>query len=240
MHCSIRCDHKESLEYAQFLAQTFKIALNQEADCYLSVDEHGVKLHYGTFKPIMVDFCRGAVARRINQAGKQQLLAKACAVKTKPRVLDLTAGWGRDAAILASLGAQVTMLERNPVQALLLSDGLRRMHQANLMLPLKLVHCDALDYLQKMGKQNVDVIYLDPMHPCREKSALVKKEMQILQQLVGLDSDKLKLGTLALTKAAKRLVIKWPRKRQGLLPSAPDLSFTGKTIRYDVYLARQS
>ena len=34
-----------------------------------------------------------------------------------------------------------------------------------------------------------DVVYLDPMFPHREKSALVKKEMRVFQELVGADND---------------------------------------------------
>ncbi len=40
-----------------------------------------------------------------------------------PDVVDATAGLGRDAFVLASVGCRVRMLERNPVVAALLDDG---------------------------------------------------------------------------------------------------------------------
>jgi hypothetical protein len=49
---------------------------------------------------------------------------------TAPTVLDATAGFGRDAAVLASFGCRVTMVEKNPVVWALLKDGLERLDAA--------------------------------------------------------------------------------------------------------------
>ena len=78
---------------------------------------------------IYVDLAGGAAAhRRKFGGGKGQAIAKAIGMNKGaiPSVLDATAGLGRDAFVLASLGCKVQMLERNPVVAALLDDGLMR------------------------------------------------------------------------------------------------------------------
>lgn len=55
-----------------------------------------------------------------------------------------------------------------------------------------------------------DVVYLDPMYPHRQKSALVKKEMRVFQSLVGNDDDADSLLIPAMTIAKRRVVVKRP------------------------------
>ena len=85
-----------------------------------------------------VDFCPGngdRLGRRLATAssdggGPRELLAKA--VRPFGRtILDLIAGLGRDAAVLAAKGAEAVFLaERDPVVHALLRDGLRRLDLA--------------------------------------------------------------------------------------------------------------
>ena len=79
-----------------------------------------------------MDFVEGAVAhRRKFGGGRGQSIAKAVGLKSgaMPTVVDATAGLGRDAFVLASLGCKVTLIERSPVVAALLQDGLARAAQ---------------------------------------------------------------------------------------------------------------
>ncbi len=104
-------------------------------------------------------------------------------------MVDATAGLGRDAFVLAALGCQVQMLERNPVVAALLDDGLRRGYLDAEIGPwlrerLTLLHASSLTALVAI-EPRPEVVYLDPMYPHRQKSALVKKEMRVFQSLVG-------------------------------------------------------
>ena len=67
---------------------------------------------------IFVDFVGGAMAhRRKFGGGRGEAVAKAVGIKGSylPDVVDATAGLGRDAFVLASVGCRVRMLERNPV-----------------------------------------------------------------------------------------------------------------------------
>ena len=108
-----------------------------------------------------------------------------------------TAGLGRDAFVLAGLGCKVIMVERHPVVAALLEDGLRRAYDDSeigewMRERMSLFHGSSIDKLADAVKSTgteIDVVYLDPMYPHREKSALVKKEMRVFQTLVGADLD---------------------------------------------------
>ncbi len=199
--------------------------------------EERLTLNIPNCSPLFADFTAATWNKR-KAAGKKQGLIRACKPAPGIRIVDATAGWGRDAAILSSFGAKVLMLERHPWMAILLRDALKhRSDQDKTLMDLDFLEVDAKTYLKELQPcQYPDVIYIDPMHPERSKAALVKKDMQALQKLIGADEDALELIQCALTRAKQRVVVKWPQKRKPLLP--PSLSFDGKTIRFDVYIPK--
>lgn len=222
------------LEKAQALATQLGLVLNNQAKRQLLVTEERLLLKIENFTPLYADF-NSATWQHRRDAGKKQGLVRACKPVPGMKIIDATAGWGRDAAILASFGAEVRMLERQPFMAALLADALLQQDERSKeKLKLSLCHTDALNYLEQLPVQEYpDLIYIDPMHPQRQKSALVKKELQALQQLVGADEDALTLLTLAKNKA-KKVVLKWPQQLPALL--TPTFSIEGKTVRFDMYL----
>lgn len=194
---------------------------------------------------VYVDFVEGAVAhRRRFGGGRGQTIAKAVGLKggANPTVLDATGGLGRDAFVLATLGCQVTLLERSQVVAALLEDGLERAAQDPEIGPwvterMTLKHSDALHYMSALEENEFpDVVYLDPMFPHRRKSAQVKKEMRLLQQLLGGDADADQLLTAALRVAKKRVVVKRPDYAPNLADMKPTITISSKKHRYDVYV----
>lgn len=201
---------------------------------WLSYVDERLSLCATGFSPLSIDFLE-TLAKRTS-AGQPSLgLVRACKPKPGCRIIDATAGWGRDAAVLASYGAEVLMLERHPMMSALLKDALVRLHQAQPnQYKLRLVQADALNYLSSLETNNrPDVVYLDPMHPARQKSALVKKDMQMLQMLLEPQDDALSLLELAIQCAAK-VVVKWPAKQSPL--RSPSHSIPGKTVRYDIFV----
>nr|WP_261816401.1 class I SAM-dependent methyltransferase [Vibrio gallicus] len=200
---------------------------------------------------IFVDFAGGAVAhRRKFGGGKGQAIAKAAGLNkgVTPTVLDGTAGLGRDSFVLASLGCKVQMVERHPVVAALLDDGLQRATNDPeiggwVSERMSLIHASSLDALSKLSQDNSfkrpDVVYLDPMYPHPEnkkKSALVKKEMRVFQSLVGADLDADGLLTPALALATKRVIVKRPDYADWLDNKKPSMAIETKKNRFDVYV----
>lgn len=201
----------------------------------------------GRFGSISCDFAGGRMGYRHHHGGGLgQAIARAVGLKHSPelRIADLTAGLGEDAFVLAGLGASVVMVERHPVVAALLEDGLRRGRQvaanADILAAverLSLVVADARTWLAETPSP--DVIYLDPMFPERHKSALVRKEMQVLQRLVGADDDSDELLERALSAARYRVVVKRSRHAPPLAGREPTFAVTGKTTRFDVHALRK-
>ena len=190
---------------------------------------------------IKVDFVAGASAhRRKFGGGRGQDIAKAIGLKHgfTPHVLDATAGLGRDAFVLASLGCQVTLMERMPVVAALLEDGLNRAKLnteiSDIAERMQLVHASSVNDMNLASQ--VDVVYLDPMYPHREKSAAVKKEMRVFQSLVGEDLDADNLLIPALELAKYRVVVKRPSYAEPIANKKPNTSIKMKKNRFDLYI----
>lgn len=253
------CNHPEYRAQAAALASHLQQSLLIDCDpqaltgCafVLLCDAQGIALQQTGRKapgPVRAEFTAGAVDhRRKFGGGKGQMIAKAVGVKAGvyPRVLDVTAGLGKDAFVLATLGCHVQMLERSPVVHCLLQDGLARAlnyaasedRELQLTLErLQLLATDSREYLASLNEsERPGVIYLDPMFPEREKSADVKKEMRAFHDLVGRDDDAGELLELALLNAIYRVVVKRPRKASFVGGKAPSYQLEGKSSRYDIY-----
>lgn len=191
---------------------------------------------------IFVDFVAGGMAhRRKFGGGRGEAVAKAVGIKGSylPEVVDATAGLGRDAFVLASVGCRVRMLERNPVVAALLEDGLHRGYLDAEIGPwlrdrLQLIYASSLTGLAEITPRP-QVVYLDPMFPHKQKSALVKKEMRIFQSLVGPDLDADGLLEPARRLAIKRVVVKRPDYAPPLAGVATQSAVVTKSHRFDIY-----
>ncbi|WP_085905392.1 class I SAM-dependent methyltransferase [Kiloniella majae] len=191
---------------------------------------------------LVCDFAGGAVGHRLKfGGGRGQALPKAAGF-TKgrtPSIIDATAGFGRDAFLLASLGGKVTLIERSPDVHAMLEEGLERGRAADekiaeIISRMTLLFGDAKELLPDLS---ADVVVVDPMHPPRKTKALVKKEMRVLRSYVGADTDAEELVKVALEVAKKRVVLKWPAKGDPL-PNIrkPSHQLMGKSTRYDVFM----
>ena len=176
--------------------------------------------------------------RRV-RAGRKQLLARAVGLHKDPalRVLDATAGLGRDGFTLAALGARVTLAERHPTVVALLEDARARAladpAAAEAAGRIEIVHADGRKLMGPPA--SFDVVYLDPMYPERGKAALAKKELQLLRELTGGDADADAL--LEAANARRRVVVKRPLSAPPLAGRKPSLALTGTQARFDIYLS---
>lgn len=209
---------------------------------FLRSDENGLSLVSGE-TAVSVDFSK--LLRRTNQSNPHgELIVKAAKIKgnDNPTVIDATAGLGEDSFILAAAGFRVTLCEYNPVICALLEDGIERAKKtpglsqaANRMTVYK---GDSIKYMFSLNK-SPDVVVLDPMFTERQKSALVKKKFQLLQQLERPCSNEEELLSAAIGVNPRKIVIKRPLKGAFLAGRKPDYSLSGKAIRYDVIFASQ-
>jgi 16S rRNA (guanine1516-N2)-methyltransferase len=198
----------------------------------------------GKHGSVFAEFVEGAARHRRQQGGgRGQPVARAIGLKSGaslPHVVDATAGLGRDAFVLATLGCQVTLIERSPVAAALLYDALERasvdVDTMEIAARMTLVHADAITWLnQQQGEHQPDVVYVDPMFPDTGKSAAAKKDMQAFQQVIGDDLDSSALLLAALGAASNRVVVKRPRLGAIIEGVAPSIQMEGKSTRFDIY-----
>lgn len=191
---------------------------------------------------LRVDFVSGAVAHRLRfGGGRGQALAKAMGLRAgkTPMIVDATAGLGRDAFLLASLGAQVVLIERSEEMHSLLVQGMKRAVQeggefSEIIGRMTLMKGDAKDLLPELSGE---AILIDPMHPPRNNSALVKRELRQVREIVGTDDDAVDLVRVALETARNRVVLKWPAKADPINGiRACSHKIIGKSTRYDVFM----
>jgi 16S rRNA (guanine1516-N2)-methyltransferase len=131
------------------------------------------------------------------------------------------------------------LLERSPDVHELLRDSMAKASAAGpelaaVVARMKLIFGDARKLLADL---QADVVLVDPMHPVRKNTALVKKEMRLLKEVVGTDSDAAELMQAALAARCRRVVLKWPLRAPALAGlRKPSHTIAAKTVRYDVFM----
>ena len=195
-----------------------------------------------SIESLKCNFVSGAVLHRFRfGGGRKQDLPKAAGLRggKTPEIVDATAGLGKDAFLLASLGAKVTLIERSGLMHKLLKKGMEDARKmggdvAAVVERMELIHGDAREILKYLSPE---VIMIDPMHPPRKKSALVNSEMRLVREIVGDDTDYPTLIKVALKMASNRVVLKLPRYADSV-EGIKEVShqILGKSTRYDVFM----
>jgi 16S rRNA (guanine1516-N2)-methyltransferase len=233
----------DCIKKASLLAEQLQLPMvsfsNPESRWLLVVTEKGLELqcpsiaHWGS---LYVDFLGGKLAYRVRDGYSNEPLVRAVGYKkgTPLSVIDATAGLGRDAFVLARAGCNVLLLERSPILAALLADGMER--ASELFLYWKLQIADAELYLGECKSTNQpDVVYLDPLFPPRKKTALVKKDMQAIQALSPESSDDNALLEAALNCARNRVVVKRPSYAEPFAGRQPHAVIQQGKCRFEIY-----
>lgn len=168
----------------------------------------------------------------------EMLVRAAKTTETDLKGIDATAGMGEDAFLLAAYGYDMTLYEQNPVVAVLLKDALRRAKKhpqlKEIAARMKLVEGNSVEEL-KTRVDAVDLIYLDPMFPGRQKSGLINKKLQLIQKLEPPCSDEVELFEAAIAANPSKIIVKRPLKSPFLAGKNPTYELKGKAIRYDCY-----
>ncbi len=195
----------------------------------LEILKGGLYLHTGEGRPFNLDFSK------IKNLSKNQPLAKAIGVigHKNLRVLDLTAGWGKDAFLLARLSCNVVAIESHPLVFAFLEAALSK-ENLKIQQSLQFVLDNSLNYLKNMkNEEKPEVIYIDPMF-ASDKKSLSTKPLRILKELVGESNEAEILFKEALGKALNRIVVKRHKHQKPKLGSLV-CTFSGRSVCYDVF-----
>ncbi len=194
---------------------------------------------FSSQKPLSLSFFSPKFLRRLKSASKNsELLAKAIGTRQGLKVVDCTAGLGREGFLLAHLGCDVTLIERSKVIYTLLLDAL---NWASFDPDLKKV-VDRISLYQSDAKEYLcqhsywDVIYIDPMFPDKKKTSLPKGDMQYLQRFLSKEKNDVSLLKSAFRCKFRRLVVKRPLKTRDKEIRKADRSIQNDKIRFDIYL----
>ena len=219
-----------------------KGSLPEKRGLYLRFGEDGLSLTDGDLT-VRGDF--SSLFRRIRPANLNgEKLVRAVRFKNEeepPLVVDATAGMGEDAFLLAAAGCRVEMFEYNPVIAALVRDAMERAKDdPNLSPMVQRMHLREEDSLKSLPnlQETPDVVYLDPMFPQRQKSGLIKKKFQLLQQLEIPCSNEQELLDAARAAHPRKITVKRPAKGAFLAGIRPSYSLGGTSIRYDCIVLR--
>lgn len=251
-------DFPELKQKAEALAAEAPFFFSELAECtdrlVLLFTEKGLGLHefYGRRRRlnevVRVDFLGGESGWRLSRNNTiHQPLARAVGIRRgiRPQIFDATAGLGRDAFVLASLGCRVTLCERSPLPFVLLADGLARAAASEsaageiVRNRMTLFRGDSSRVLQQQldRGENFATIYFDPMFPHTAFKAQNKKRMRLLRDHVGDDDDAPAFMERAvqLQTAGNRITVKRPARAPFVSKAEPHCTLTGRSCRYDIY-----
>lgn len=238
---SNNCPERISLLTEMIQAETVEdISKIESGELFLEYSDEGLALMQDNLG-LMADFRDVLPRMKASNLNNNEMLIKAVRIKDMKsiNVLDATAGFGEDDMLLAAAGCNVAMYEYDPIIAALLEDAMERATMLQgLAGPVSrlTLHKENSIAAMKSGEIKADVIYLDPMFPERQKSGLIKKKFQLLQQLQSPCSDENELLEAARSMKPRKIVIKRPQKGPYLGNIKPSYSVNGKAIRYDVIL----
>ncbi|MFT5111228.1 MAG: 16S rRNA (guanine1516-N2)-methyltransferase [Parasphingorhabdus sp.] len=224
---SIVIGNEPEQEFLRQLAQHCGLAINVNARNKLMMREGILQLvssGQSNIRPLAVDF-----SRKRRGISRKDLISRAIG-RSSRTVIDATAGLGKDSIHLASLGYQVTCVERCPAIAALLLDAKRRLGEESNKY-LDVVFGDGCETLLKL---KADTVYLDPMFPPSGKSAIPRQTLRTIRSLAGDDLDVMQLFEVAQQRF-HRVVVKRPDRMKPLQEPIHH-RVQGRTVNYDVYI----
>jgi hypothetical protein len=205
-------------------------------ETFFSFDEKKQKLSWHASENDIFIWPVGDMIKTPQDIVNGHLLGRAIKEK-EVLVFEMMGGFGRDGLILHHQGHKLVTTERD----LFIYLGLRLAHLwAKIFYEKKwqwdLHYGDGEKWLEKNQDISFDVIYLDPMYPEKKKSALPKKNLQLLQKLTesGGEQDVNELVTKCREYAIKKVILKRPHHA----PLGSDIHYQlkSKLVRFDIFL----
>lgn len=234
-HTLPKLSDKFITSFANQVADRPIIAIVKQTPMLIKIDDGGVIKSHLNWQ---------SLTKRIVSAGrKSELILQACKLTAGMTALDGTAGFGHDGLILASTGASVSILEQNPLVALLLFYEYNTMRQNpnwQKLLDRISIHYGSFFEMSVLANlPKVDLLYLDPMFPADSYSAKVNKNMQLLHELAASPDELDEQNFLVMGKAklndGGKIVVKRPNSAPFLAKKTPVQSVANEAIRFDRY-----
>ena len=173
----------------------------------------------------------------VARLSRKNLLGRAIGRKVNT-IVDGTAGLGADAMLMARMGYCVTTVERSPVFAALIEDGISQIESRTANLSINQRFGDTRSILPDI-EPPPDAVYLDPMFPKgRKPSVKVVRPLEVLRDITNDDSDADELFESAIRHATRRVIVKRPNFAGSIQPDRLSMSIRGKLVRYDIYLVK--
>lgn len=218
--------------YGIQVSETSKWCLTKsKTDNWMIVDSEKRKLE--------IDFDMNKHDYNRSHKGSGELIARSLGIKEDIKnVVDLSAGLGIDAVLLAQIGFKVTSVERCPILIFLLHEAQKKTIRKEVKA-INWVLGDSRIFLTDYKLEGPTSCYFDPMYPEKKKTALPRQEMVIFRELVGQDNDAEVTLTLAIKKGFVRTSVKRPLKAEVLI-AGPDYQLASKLIRFDIYYPRKT
>ncbi len=224
--------HSQLNAYGIQVSEASKWSLaKSKSDNWMIVDSEKRKLE--------IDFDTNKHDYNRSHKGSGELIARSLGIKEDIKnVVDLSAGLGIDAVLLAQIGFQVTSVERCPILIFLLHEAQKKTTRKEVK-GINWILSDSKKFLTDYKLESPTSCYFDPMYPEKKKTALPRQEMVIFRELVGQDTDAESTLKLALQKGFVRTSVKRPVKAEELIEK-PDYHLASKLIRFDIYYPRQT
>lgn len=189
--------------------------------------------------PIRAAFAEARGARR-GSAGPS-LVEQALGIPKGVRhIVDATCGLGRDAATLWSAlqrrsgEVSLTLIEEHPILHALLESSLDCAFSKHDPQP-RLLLGDATELLTTLSPRP-EAVLLDPMFELHRSRALPKRDLQLVQELLGPGEPEAARSLLerACAVATRRVVVKRGLRDPALVEPVHSVH-RGKSLRFDVY-----
>ena len=149
-------------------------------------------------------------------------------------ILDCTGGFARDAAILASLGNNITLIERNPLIMSLLVDAKEKIKIDDIRYIFSRIKSrfgNCIDFIRNTNK-HFDYIYFDFMFNTN-KSALPSKNEQFLRKIVKNDiNENIDIINETIQRVRSKIIIKEHISSNDYDNFDIINTYKGKTVKY--------
>ena len=200
-----------------------KITLHKTSDGYEIWDnEKNMKmsLSFDDYSKILLDNKK----HQLNKIFKSKNLS----------ILDCTGGFAKDAAVLASLGNNVTLIDRNPLIMSLLVDAREKIKSDDIRYifsKIKIRFGNCIEFIRNTNK-HFDYIYFDFMFNIN-KSALPSKNEQFLREIVKNDiNENVDIIHETIQRVKSKIIIKEHISSNDYDNFDIINTYKGKTVKY--------